>query len=214
MYNAKSALEEAFNNKTIGSASFNANRAGNILSGAIKQSSLSIDPNKKMRIRCNVYIGSPVNGINRQLDHVINTRREELMFANNSIVIQNGINRFHDRIKKDFDDSSPIFTVCAGASISGMNTYRVIFHGLYFNGTNIDAQFSYEDRLNKIDVDILDKRTDWDCLKDMNHTCMFYLVGEFELSGDQKQISEMAIESLNYINFSVMKVGQKLYSIK
>ena len=150
-----------------------------------------------VNISFDVFIGNPVRArFNpHQKVFMMNSQGKSLYFSHHRDVIQNSIELFNNNIKAAHHNGLPRFTIYSGDNaMAPMAAVELIFYGLTFDDTKIKASFIYYNEPLMANSDVRN------LLNEVDQTCHFFILGEFELDETEENITGMEIESLDYVN--------------
>ena len=152
-----------------------------------------------VNISFDVFIGNPsrkATMLNPRVTHsMVNSQGRVLYLSHYRDVIQNSIELFNNNIKAAHHNGLPRFTIYSGGNaMAPMVAVELIFYGLTFDDTKIKASFIYYNEPLMANSDVRN------LLNEVDQTCHFFILGEFELDETEENITGMEIESLDYVN--------------
>jgi len=158
-------------------------------------------------IMFDVIIGSPKQNNNNNKNFVVNSSDKLLYLSFNRYVIQTAIKTFNDNIKKYYNQTLPRFIIKSGCvSLNTGKDIELLFYGLIFDDIKITASFIYYDDA----YDEFNTIESLNILNEINRTCEFFILGEYELDETEEHITDMKIESFGYVN-RIRNIREQLY---
>jgi hypothetical protein len=158
-------------------------------------------------IMFDVIIGSPKQNNNNNKNFVVNSSDKLLYLSFNRYVIQTAIKTFNDNIKKYYNQTLPRVIIKSGCvSLNTGKDIELLFYGLIFDDIKITASFIYYDDA----YDEFNTIESLNILNEINRTCEFFILGEYELDETEEHITDMKIESFGYVN-RIRNIREQLY---
>jgi hypothetical protein len=179
------------------------------VSGAV-QPELTRKPNV-FNISFDVTIGNPQRS--SQKIWIANSQGKSVYLSHYRHVIQLSLELFNNNIRAAHHNGLPRFTIYSGNSstMPEAKDVELIFYGLYFDDTKIKASFIYYNEALMPNQDVME------LLSEIERTCHFFIVGEFEMDDSEDNIIGMEIESFDYVNpcrLDIVGTKKMLYKVR